>query len=59
MPGEALITVDAAQRMIDQSPFGRWWGYRVEQVGPGNARLLLPFQPGFERPAGCSRAAVR
>src|SRR5215472_14460740 len=52
MPGEALITVDAAQRMIDQSPFGRWWGYRVEDVGPGSARLLLPFQAGFERPAG-------
>jgi uncharacterized protein (TIGR00369 family) len=50
MPGEPLITVDVAQRMIDDSPFGRWWGYRVEEVGPGTARLLLPFQAGFERP---------
>ncbi|HZJ54374.1 MAG TPA: PaaI family thioesterase [Myxococcaceae bacterium] len=52
MLGEALITVDIAQRLIDDSPFGRWWGYRVEEVGPGIARLLLPFQPGFERPGG-------
>ena len=50
MPGEPLITFDVAQRMIDDSPFGRWWGYRVEEVGPGTARLLLPFQAGFERP---------
>ncbi|HTS80394.1 MAG TPA: PaaI family thioesterase [Myxococcaceae bacterium] len=52
MPGEALITVEFAQRIIDQSPFGRWWGYRVEEVGPGRARILLPFQAGFERPGG-------
>jgi len=52
VPGEALIGVDVAQQMIDQSPFGRWWGYRVEEVGAGTARLLLPFQPGFERPGG-------
>ncbi|HVP59311.1 MAG TPA: PaaI family thioesterase [Myxococcaceae bacterium] len=50
MLGEALIDLDAAQRMIDSSPFGRWWGYRVEELGPGRARLLLPFQPHFERP---------
>ena len=52
MLGEALIGVEAAQQMIDGSPFGRWWGYRVEEVGPGSARLLLPFQPHFERPGG-------
>jgi len=52
MPEEARITVEIAQRMIDGSPFGRWWGYRVEEVGPGRARLLLPFQSGFERPGG-------
>jgi uncharacterized protein (TIGR00369 family) len=52
VPGEVLITVEAAQRILDGSPFGRWWGYRVEEVGPGTARLLLPFQPGFERPGG-------
>ena len=52
MPGEARITVEIAQRMIDGSPFGRWWGYQVEEVGPGRARLRLPFQPGFERPGG-------
>lgn len=52
MLGEALIDVATAQRAIDESPFGRWWGYRVEELGPGTARLLLPFQPHFERPGG-------
>ena len=52
MPGEARITVDVAQRIIDASPFGRWWGFRVEAVGSGTARLHLPFQTGFERPGG-------
>src|SRR5215475_1214954 len=49
---EARISVEIAQKMMDGSPFGRWWGYRVEEVGLGSARLLLPFQPGFERPGG-------
>ncbi len=52
MLGEALIDVETAQRAIDGSPFGRWWGYRVEELGAGYARLLLPFQPHFERPGG-------
>lgn len=52
MLGEALIDVATAQRAIDGSPFGRWWGYRVEELGAGYARLLLPFQPSFERPGG-------
>lgn len=52
MRAEALIDVQTAQRAIDGSPFGRWWGYQVEEVGPGRARLLLPFQRHFERPGG-------
>lgn len=52
MAEASRITVEAAQRLLDASPFGRWWGYRMETVGPGTARLLLPFQPHFERPGG-------
>jgi len=52
MAGEALIDLATAQQMIDGSPFGRWWGYRVEELGRGRARLLLPFQSHFERPGG-------
>lgn len=52
MPAEAQITVDVAQRIIDSSPFGRWWGFQVEGLGPGTARLRLPFQTGFERQGG-------
>jgi uncharacterized protein (TIGR00369 family) len=52
MPAEARITVEVAQRIINSSPFGRWWGFRVEEVGSGTARIRLPFQTGFERPGG-------
>ena len=52
MLGEALIDIAAAQKAIDGSPFGRWWGYRVEELGAATARLLLPFQAHFERPGG-------
>jgi uncharacterized protein (TIGR00369 family) len=46
------VTLEATQRLLDGSPFGRWWGYRMEAVAPGSARILLPFQPHFERPGG-------
>src|SRR5262244_3118979 len=46
------LSLEAAQRLLDGSPFGRWWGYRMESVGPGTVRVRLPFQPHFERPGG-------
>ena len=46
------LSLEAAQRLLDGSPFGRWWGYRMESLGPGTARVRLPFQPHFERPGG-------
>jgi uncharacterized protein (TIGR00369 family) len=52
MADASRITLEAAQRLLDASPFGRWWGYRMEAVAPGSARILLPFQPHFERPGG-------
>jgi uncharacterized protein (TIGR00369 family) len=52
MDEQSRISVEAAQRLIDSSPFGRWWGYRVEKLGSGRAQLLLPVQAGFERPGG-------
>jgi uncharacterized protein (TIGR00369 family) len=52
MTEESRLSLEAAQRLLDGSPFGRWWGYRIEAVGPGTVRLRLPFQPGFERPGG-------
>jgi uncharacterized protein (TIGR00369 family) len=52
MDDQSRISVESAQRLIESSPFGRWWGYRVEKLGPGSAQLLLPVQPGFERPGG-------
>jgi uncharacterized protein (TIGR00369 family) len=40
------------QRLIDDLPFGRWWGFVVESAGQGGATLRLPHRPQFERPGG-------
>ena len=52
MSEASRISLESAQRLLEGSPFGRWWGYRIEAVGPGTVRLRLPFQAGFERPGG-------
>lgn len=46
------ITVAAAQGVLDRSPFGPWWGFAVEQVGEGNARVRLPWRSELLRPGG-------
>ena len=52
MSEASRISLESAQQLLEGSPFGRWWGYRIEAVGPGTVRLRLPFQAGFERPGG-------
>jgi uncharacterized protein (TIGR00369 family) len=47
-----LLDCPTAQRIIDESAFGPWWGFQVETVGQGRARVRLPFQPHFVRPGG-------
>jgi uncharacterized protein (TIGR00369 family) len=47
-----MLTVDAAQRVIDRSPFGPWWGFAVEAVGHGQAQVSLPRRPELLRPGG-------
>jgi uncharacterized protein (TIGR00369 family) len=42
----------AAQRTLDAAPFGPWWGFRVEAVRPGRARVRLPARPELFRPGG-------
>jgi uncharacterized protein (TIGR00369 family) len=47
-----VLDVAAAQRMLDASPFGPWWGFRVRSVGPGSAQVDLPVRAEFFRPGG-------
>ncbi len=46
------ITVADAQRIIDATGFGPWWGFRVDSVGIGAVQVSLPYQPHFDRPGG-------
>jgi uncharacterized protein (TIGR00369 family) len=53
------LTVEQAQRVVDSAPFGPWWGFVVESVEPGRARVRLPWRGTFLRPGqvlqgGCS-----
>lgn len=47
-----MLDVAAAQRLLDGSPFGPWWGFVVEAVSEGEARLRLPFRAELQRPGG-------
>lgn len=38
---ETALTLDRAQRFVDESPFGHWWGFTVEAVGRGSAQVAL------------------
>jgi uncharacterized protein (TIGR00369 family) len=47
-----VLDVEAAQLLLDRSPFGPWWGFVVRSVRPGLARVDLPARPEFYRPGG-------
>lgn len=46
------MDVEAAQRLLDCSPFGTWWGFAVEAVGQGSAQLRLRRRDEMLRPGG-------
>ena len=47
-----MLTLEDAQGVIDASPFGPWWGFRVEALGEGYAKLRLPRREELLRPGG-------
>ena len=51
------ITLPDAQRVLDETGFGPWWGLLVDAVGPGTAVLRLPYRQQFERPGGVLQGA--
>ena len=46
------FTVSDAQRVLDDSPFGQWWGFAVQEIGDGTATVRLAGRPEFFRPGG-------
>jgi uncharacterized protein (TIGR00369 family) len=46
------ITVAEAQELIDDAPFGAWWGFRATSVSVGEARVRLPARPELYRHGG-------
>lgn len=48
----AAMTRAQAQALLDESPFGPWWGYRVTEVDAGRAAVVLPARPELFRPGG-------
>lgn len=40
------------QQRVDASPFGPWWGLRVESVSSGASRVRLPYRQPLERLGG-------
>ena len=46
------LDVESAQRLVDGTDFGSWWGFRVEAVGAGTASVRLPYRKELLRPGG-------
>lgn len=49
---DSVITLEEANRVITESPFGPFWGFTVSTVGSGTATVLLPARPELFRPGG-------
>ena len=48
----SAITLDAARSIVAATPFGRWWGLHVDDVGRGWAVVSLPWRDELVRPGG-------
>ena len=46
------VDVVEAQRVLDASSFGPWWGFRVAAVSPRHAQVRLAARPELFRPGG-------
>jgi acyl-coenzyme A thioesterase PaaI-like protein len=49
---ELAATPAELQRLLDEIPFTRAYGFRLHAIAPGQCTLDVPFQPLFERPGG-------
>ncbi|MGH7910710.1 MAG: PaaI family thioesterase [Candidatus Dormibacteraceae bacterium] len=46
----AEITMEQARGILEETPFARWWGLTVEEVGEGWATVGLGARPELLRP---------
>ena len=53
------FTLENAQGVLDDSPFGQWWGFVVESVGQGTVTVRLPWRAEFLRPGNLLQGRVR
>ena len=58
MSGAPRLTIEEAQRIVDGTGFGPWWGFVVEAVGEGTARVRLPIRAELLRPGGVFQGAA-
>ena len=49
---DLAVTQAELQRVLDEVPFTRAYGFRVHAIASGQCTLDVPFQPLFERPGG-------
>ena len=45
-------TIPELQRVLDDTPFLKPYGFRVESLAPGECTLRIPFLRSLERPGG-------
>lgn len=44
------VTIEQARGLLAEIPFTRWWGYRLERLGDGEAEVVLPDGEHLYRP---------
>jgi uncharacterized protein (TIGR00369 family) len=49
---DLAIDLPQARRIVDDTPFARWWGLTVDAVGEGCAKVSLPWRAELVRPGG-------
>ena len=48
----SMNIAETMQRWVDESPFGPWWGLRVESSAQTGPRVRLPYRPELQRLGG-------
>lgn len=51
------ITRADARRLVEETPFARWWGISVVELGAGSATVGLAARPELLRPGGVLHGA--
>ena len=52
MNTQLSVTEDELREILEGSPFARIYDFKLDFVGNGECRLLMPFQEALERPDG-------